>query len=117
MKKKIIIASATVLFAVATVFNMNLLQGNSVGDVSLDAIAVMAQAQQENSTVNVNITENVKNKMLVVTTTTGTAQVQLCGEAAASYLGLVSGSITHCITVTIQVSKETHDCPSPGSTC
>ena len=28
-------------------FNMNLLQGNSVGDVSLDAIAVMAQAQSE----------------------------------------------------------------------
>ena len=49
MKKKIIIASATVLFAVATVFNMNLLQGNSVGDVSLDAIAVMAQAQGEQS--------------------------------------------------------------------
>ena len=47
MKKKIIIASATVLFAVATVFNMTLLQGNSVGDVSLDAIAVMAQAQNE----------------------------------------------------------------------
>ena len=48
MKKKIIIASATVLFAVATVFNLNLLQENSVGDVSLDAIAVMAQAQTEN---------------------------------------------------------------------
>ena len=47
MKKKIIIASATVLFAVATVFNMNLLQGNSMGDVSLDAIAVMAQARGE----------------------------------------------------------------------
>ncbi len=47
MKKKIIIASATVLFAVATVFNLNLLQENSVGDVSLDAIAVMAQAQNE----------------------------------------------------------------------
>jgi hypothetical protein len=28
-------------------FNMNLLQGNSLGDVSLDAIAVMAQAQKE----------------------------------------------------------------------
>lgn len=28
--------------------NMNLLQGNSLGDVSLDAIAVMAQAQAEN---------------------------------------------------------------------
>jgi hypothetical protein len=47
MKKKIIIASASVLFAVATVFNMNLLQGNSAGDVSVDAIAIMAQAQVE----------------------------------------------------------------------
>ncbi len=49
MKKKIIIASATVLFAVATMFNMNLLQGNSVGDVSLDDIAVMAQANGESA--------------------------------------------------------------------
>src|SRR5690554_1644939 len=47
MKKKIIFAVATGFFAVATVFNMNLLQGNSVGDVSLDAITVMAQAQSE----------------------------------------------------------------------
>ncbi|MBN2259667.1 MAG: hypothetical protein JW702_03945 [Clostridiales bacterium] len=48
MRKKIIIASATVLFAVATVFNMNLLQGNIAGDITLDAIEVMAQAQAEN---------------------------------------------------------------------
>ncbi|TCO07334.1 hypothetical protein [Natronoflexus pectinivorans] len=47
MKKKIIFAIATVFFAVATVFNMNVLQGNSAGDVSLDAIAVMAQAWGE----------------------------------------------------------------------
>ena len=47
MKKNIIFAVATGLFAVATVFNMNVLQGNSAGDVSLDAIAVMAQAQAE----------------------------------------------------------------------
>ena len=47
MKKKIIFAVATGFFAVATVFNMNLLQGNSAGDVSLDAIAVMAQATEE----------------------------------------------------------------------
>ena len=52
MKKKIIIASATVLFAVVNLFNMNLLQGNSVGDVSLDAIAIMAQAQPENGQNN-----------------------------------------------------------------
>jgi len=47
MKKKIIFAVATGFFAAATVFNMNLLQGNSAGDVSLDAIGVMAQAQTE----------------------------------------------------------------------
>ncbi|HZH87020.1 MAG TPA: hypothetical protein VFD77_06870 [Brumimicrobium sp.] len=47
MKKKIVFAVATGFFAVATVFNMNILQGNSAGDVSLDAIAVMAQAQSE----------------------------------------------------------------------
>jgi hypothetical protein len=47
MKKKIIIASATVFFAVATMFNMNLLQTNNAGDVSLESIAVMAQAQEE----------------------------------------------------------------------
>jgi hypothetical protein len=38
MKKKIIFAVATGFFAVATVFNMNLSQGNIAGDVSLDAI-------------------------------------------------------------------------------
>src|SRR5690554_6094088 len=47
MKKKIIFAVATGLLVVATVFNINLLQGNSAGDVSLDAIAVMAKAQSE----------------------------------------------------------------------
>ena len=45
MKKKIMFAIATCFFAVATVFNMNMLQVNSAGDISLDAIAVMAQAQ------------------------------------------------------------------------
>ena len=47
MKKKITLASATVLFAVATMFNMNMLQGNSVGDVSLESIALMAKASGE----------------------------------------------------------------------
>ena len=50
IKKKIIFAVATGFFAVATVFNMNLLQGNIAGDVSLDAIAVMAKAQSESGT-------------------------------------------------------------------
>ena len=44
MKKKIIFAIATGFFAVATMFNMNMLEGNSAGDVSLEGIAVMAKA-------------------------------------------------------------------------
>lgn len=48
MKKKIIFAITTGLFAIATVFNINILQANSVGDVSLESISVMAQAQWEN---------------------------------------------------------------------
>jgi hypothetical protein len=48
MKKKLIFAIATGLFAVATVFNMNILQANSVGNVSLEGIAVMARALPEN---------------------------------------------------------------------
>lgn len=46
MKKKIIFAIATSFFAVATVFNMNLLQTSNTGDVSLESIAIMAQAQK-----------------------------------------------------------------------
>lgn len=45
MKKKIIFALATGFFAVATVFNMNMLQSSNAGDVSLENIVVMAQAQ------------------------------------------------------------------------
>lgn len=44
MKKKMI-------FAVATMFNMNFLQSSKAGDVSLDNIAVMAQAQYAGETV------------------------------------------------------------------
>jgi hypothetical protein len=49
MKKRIFLGGAALLFAAATAFNMNMLQGNSVGDVSLDAIAVMARANGEGS--------------------------------------------------------------------
>jgi hypothetical protein len=47
MKKKIIFAVATGFFAVATVFNMNLLQDDKNGELALDAIAVMASATGE----------------------------------------------------------------------
>jgi hypothetical protein len=47
MKRKIFFAIATGFFAVATVFNMNMVQGNSAGDVSLEAIALMARAFTE----------------------------------------------------------------------
>jgi len=50
-KKKIIFAIATSFFAVATVFNMNLLQSSNAGDVSLESIAIMAQAQYAGETV------------------------------------------------------------------
>ena len=44
MKKKFFIGIAMSLFAVATVFNMNIAEQSNAGDVSLDAIEVMAQA-------------------------------------------------------------------------
>lgn len=47
MKKKVIFAVATGLFALATVFNMNVLQSKNAGDVSLESITVMAQASGE----------------------------------------------------------------------
>ena len=49
MKKKIFIGIAMSLFAVATVFNISILNGNDAGDVSLDAIEVMAKAEAESS--------------------------------------------------------------------
>ena len=47
MKKKIVFAVATGFFAVATVFNMNVLSSKSAEDASLESIAVMAQANGE----------------------------------------------------------------------
>jgi hypothetical protein len=49
LKKKVILGMIAGFFAVATVFNMNMLNDNGAGDVSLDAIAVMAQAQSESN--------------------------------------------------------------------
>jgi Zn-dependent M28 family amino/carboxypeptidase len=49
MKKKIFFALATSFFAVATVFNMGMLQSGNTSDVSLESIAVMAQAQSGES--------------------------------------------------------------------
>jgi len=47
LNKKAIFGIAAGLFAVATVFNMSLLNDNGAGDVSLEAVALMAQAQWE----------------------------------------------------------------------
>ena len=47
LKKKVIFGVVVGLFAVATVFNMSVLNESSAGDVSLDAVAVMAQADGE----------------------------------------------------------------------
>lgn len=49
MRKKIFFAIATSFFAVATVFNMGILQSGNTSDVSLESIAVMAQAQSGES--------------------------------------------------------------------
>jgi hypothetical protein len=51
MKKKLFFGVATFIFGVATVFNMNMLQSSNAGDVSLESIAVMAQAQYAGETV------------------------------------------------------------------
>jgi len=47
LNKKVIFGVVAGLFAVATVFNMGLLNDNGTGDVSLDDIAVMAEADPE----------------------------------------------------------------------
>ena len=49
-KKKVLMGIAAGLFAVVTVFNMGMLNENNAGDVSLDAVAVMAQAHPEGGT-------------------------------------------------------------------
>ncbi len=46
MRKKIF-GGIAVLFAAATAFNIGLLQTQDAGDISLDAIAIMAQARGE----------------------------------------------------------------------
>ena len=55
MKKKIITGMATIFFAVVTVANLNMLHLNGAGDVSLESIAVMAQAQLESESSNYNV--------------------------------------------------------------
>jgi hypothetical protein len=47
LKKKVIFGMIAGLFTVATVFNMNILNKNGAGDVSLDAVSVMAKASIE----------------------------------------------------------------------
>ena len=47
MKKKIIFAVATGFFAVAAMFNMDMVKSNNNSDVSLENITMMAQASAE----------------------------------------------------------------------
>ena len=120
MKKKIIIASATVLFAVATVFNMNLLQGNSVGDVSLDAIAVMAQAQGEptgngNNNSNMGGLFNYPNLSGSPQFCTLYAKVDMSGRIVSTSeapMGQVEGGFS---VTTVTGVKER--CPRKGDGC
>ena len=46
-KKKVLMGIAAGLFAVATVFNMDMLNENAAEDISLDDIEVMAKAEAE----------------------------------------------------------------------
>ena len=64
MKKKIIFAVATGFFAVATVFNMNLLHETYSSDTSLNAIVVMAQANASEHDPNVFDGYKFDNKKL-----------------------------------------------------
>ncbi len=43
--KKILFGSIAILFAAASAFNIGLIQTKDAGDISLDAITIMAQAQ------------------------------------------------------------------------
>ncbi len=47
MKKKILLGSIASLFAIATVFNMGLLNFNNQSDATLEAITVMVKANDE----------------------------------------------------------------------
>ncbi len=47
MYKKILFGCVALLFAAATAFNIGLIQTKDAGDISLDAITIMAQAQGE----------------------------------------------------------------------
>ncbi|PWD99019.1 hypothetical protein [Marinilabilia rubra] len=47
IRKKVFIGMATMLFAVATVFNMNLLNEKGIMDITLDAFNLVAQANPE----------------------------------------------------------------------
>ncbi len=54
MKKKILLGAVASLFAVATVFNMGLLNFSSHSDATLEAITVMVEASGESYTNCIN---------------------------------------------------------------
>ena len=49
------------MFAVATVFNMSMLNDNASGDVSLDAVSAMAQALEEGDSNSTSSSYNCVN--------------------------------------------------------
>jgi hypothetical protein len=75
-KKKAIIGIAAGLFAVATVFNMSMLNEKNSSDVSLDAVSVMAEAQSESF-----------GRSIACWKGTGPACVTCDGQYWAGYIG------------------------------
>ncbi len=66
MSKKIIFGSIAILFAAATVFNINLLQNKNAGDISLDALTIMAQAENGENCNSCVVYEMVDCKWVTV---------------------------------------------------
>ncbi|HTO16427.1 MAG TPA: hypothetical protein VLZ83_11690 [Edaphocola sp.] len=86
MKKKVIFAVATGLFALAMVFNMNVLQSNNTGDVSLESIAVMAQANGESGGGHANICDPIWKVTYTGSVGTGNVGAQVTCETGGSYI-------------------------------
>ncbi|WP_462319179.1 hypothetical protein [Marinilabilia sp.] len=92
LTKKVIFGMVAGLFAVATVFNMSMLNDNGAGDVSLDAIAVMAHADGESGsgcTATANCYDRSRGNIL-----TGT--ISCSGdECSVDYEEVTCDGVTH----------------------